>query len=100
MKNLVRDFGVKLAGLDVICKDISRPLDKSNGMISEINTTPGIHHHYLINEGTASVPVAELVLDHLFRQKQGVMRLNKGKKNSIPTGLQRPQCRQPKIAEG
>jgi len=76
-ERLARDFGVKFAGLDVICKDISKPLETANGTFGEVNTTPGIHHHYLVNEATASVPVAELVLDYMFREKQGVMRLKK-----------------------
>ncbi len=73
---LVRALGVGFAGLDVICKDISRPLGSSNGLISEINTTPGIHHHYLISDTGKRVPVAELVLEHMFKSGRGVMELD------------------------
>lgn len=73
---LVRDLGVKFAGLDVLCRDISTPLGAENGLISEINTTPGIHHHYLVSNPENHVPVAELVLKHMFETKQGVMDLD------------------------
>jgi D-alanine-D-alanine ligase-like ATP-grasp enzyme len=70
---LARDFGVRVAGLDLICKDITVPLSPPDGYISEINTTPGIHHHYLVGEPSKAVPVAEIVLEHLFENRQGVM---------------------------
>ncbi len=72
---LVQALGVDFAGLDVICKDILKPLGASNGLISEINTTPGIHHHYLVADTGKSVPIAELVLEHIFNSGRGVMKL-------------------------
>lgn len=83
--DLVRDLGIKFAGLDVICDDISKPLSESNGVIGEINTTPGLHHHYLIKDKSAVVRVAELVLDHMFAEQQGVMRLDPHTAPLIPT---------------
>lgn len=76
LAQLVRDLGVSFAGLDVHCRDISAPLDAGNGLISEINTPPGIHYHYCISDRTRVVPVAELLLDHMFRTGRGVMRLS------------------------
>jgi D-alanine-D-alanine ligase-like ATP-grasp enzyme len=73
---LVQALGVSFAGLDVICKDISSALGTSNGLISEINTTPGLHHHYLVSNTGNRVPVAELVLEHMFRSGHGVMELD------------------------
>ncbi len=73
---LVQALGVGFAGLDVICKDISKPLGAANGLISEINTTPGIHHHYLVSDAKTHVPVAELVLEHMFKSGRGVMDLD------------------------
>lgn len=72
---LVRDLGVAFAGLDVICKDISKPLSADNGLISEINTTPGIHHHYLVSGPAAERPIADQVLDHIFQSRTGTMAL-------------------------
>ena len=71
--NLVRDFGVRLAGLDLICSDIGKPLAETGGLFNEINTTPGLHHHALLADPAAGVPVAERVLEHLFAKRQGVM---------------------------
>ena len=42
-------------------------------MTHEINTTPGLHHHALLADPAAGLPVAELVLEHLFAKRQGVM---------------------------
>ena len=33
-------------GVDLITTDPTVPLEKSGGVISEVNTTPGLHHHY------------------------------------------------------
>ncbi len=73
---LVADLGVRFAGIDIICKDISQPLGHENGLISEINTTPGIHHHYLVSADCKQVPVAEHVLEYMFKSRQGVMKIN------------------------
>ncbi len=70
---LARDLGVRFAGIDLMCSDISVPMSESGGVFNEINTTPGIHHHYLVAEPEKAVPVAELVLDYLFSHRQGVM---------------------------
>lgn len=72
---LVQDLGVRFAGLDVICQDIAAPLSPDNGRINEINTTPGIHHHYLIAQPAGGVRVAEILLSRLFESGRGVMRL-------------------------
>jgi D-alanine-D-alanine ligase-like ATP-grasp enzyme len=39
-------IGVKLAGIDVITPDPSRPLEEVGGVILEVNTTPGLYYHY------------------------------------------------------
>lgn len=74
---LVRDLGVRLAGLDLICRDIRSPLTADNGCINEINTTPGLHHHYLVADPSRRVPVAEYVLEYMFQKRIGVMRLDR-----------------------
>ncbi len=70
---LVRKLGARFVGVDLICKDISQPLDPENCRISEINTTPGLHHHYLVaNPGEAN-RVAEIVIDYMLSNRIGVM---------------------------
>lgn len=70
---LVIDLGVHFSGIDLICSDISIPPSEGGTIFNEINTTPGIHHHYLLAEPEKGVPVAELVLEHIFSCRQGVM---------------------------
>lgn len=69
-QTIVNELGIKLGGIDVIAKDITMPLDKSNGVINEINTTPGLHHHFLVAEIDEIVPVGELVLDYIFTKQK------------------------------
>lgn len=33
-------------GVDFITRDITVPLEQTGGVINEVNTTPGLHHHY------------------------------------------------------
>ena len=76
-ERIVTSIGVRLAGLDLICQDISQPLEDGNGCFNEINTTPGLHHHYLISSPASGVPAARQVLDYMFSQKLGVMTLGR-----------------------
>jgi cyanophycin synthetase len=69
---LVRDLGVRFAGLDMMAADATAPPD-AGSRFTEINVNPGIHHHYLIARRQDGVPVAERVLEHIFTQKTGVM---------------------------
>lgn len=58
-------LGSRFAGVDLITLDPSLPLDKTGGVINEINTTPGLHHHYgLINDDASP---AVKVLKHLLQ---------------------------------
>jgi cyanophycin synthetase len=54
--------GLRLAGVDLICRDPTVPLERSGGKIIEVNATPGFYYHYH-RLGTA-FPVA----DHLLRK--------------------------------
>jgi len=49
--------GARLAGVDVITKDPATPLEGS-GVIVEVNTTPGIKHHYMVQNSEQKVEVA------------------------------------------
>jgi cyanophycin synthetase len=74
-RRLASDLGVEFAGLDVLCKDISAPLTRANGWMNEVNTTPGVHHHYLIANPAVGTPVAEKVLEYIFSTGRGAMML-------------------------
>lgn len=43
--------GIALLGLDVISEDMSRSFEQTGSAINEINTTPALHHHDIINNG-------------------------------------------------
>ncbi len=38
-------LGLDVAGIDVLCKDISRPLSEQDGAIVEVNAAPGLRMH-------------------------------------------------------
>ena len=58
---------VTFAGVDLVIVDPALPLEQSNGAIIEVNTTPGLHHHY--HQGqclgrSPTVAVVEYLLEH------------------------------------
>ena len=69
---VVNDLGIRLAGVDILSADISQPLAANGGRFGEINTTPGLHHHYLIAQTRKGPGIAEILLDHLFTTRSGV----------------------------
>ncbi len=72
---LARNLGVRLAGIDIIAHDISLPLSPANGLIGEINTTPGLHHHDLIATPRLGPSAAALILNHMFETGAGTVAL-------------------------
>ena len=63
-----------IAGIDITCPDISKPLDMDNGAVIEVNAAPGLRMHIYPAEGKPR-NVAGAILDHLFPA---------GRPNSIP----------------
>lgn len=70
---LVRDIGVRAAGMDLIATGIGQPFDAGGIYVSEINANPGLHHHVLVADPASAVPVARIALDHMFANRTGVM---------------------------
>jgi cyanophycin synthetase len=56
--------GTRLAGVDIITPDPSRPLAEAGGVVIEVNQSPGYYYHYYKREGR--VPVATLILERLI----------------------------------
>ncbi len=56
--------GVRLAGVDIICRDPGVPLELSGGGIIEVNTNPGLYYHYRATD--SRFPLAERVLNRFF----------------------------------
>lgn len=63
---LLGALGTEFAGIDIITNDLGKPLRASGGTFLEINTTPGIHHHYITPDDFAVNPVANQVLAYLL----------------------------------
>jgi len=59
-------LSIRLAGVDVITRDISVSLQKSGGKIIEVNAAPGLQYHYQVRNPQDSVPVAVLILRRLL----------------------------------
>ena len=74
-ERLVRDFGIKFAGLDITSDDISAPLSEGDTRFNEINVNPGIHHHYLVANPEQSADVAPMLLERMFEQRIGTIRV-------------------------
>jgi cyanophycin synthetase len=53
---IARLLKIRLAGHDVMTTDISRPLGETGGIFNEVNTTPGLQHHYLIDNPAQTSP--------------------------------------------
>jgi cyanophycin synthetase len=64
-----RALGCELAGVDFLTTDISVPLEESGGRIDEINTTPGLHHHYDSATETHPPAATEVLNALLGREK-------------------------------
>jgi len=58
-------------GVDLILLDPTAPLGKGNGVIGEINTTPGLHHHYNLPGSNRSEDAATTVLKTLLNTRAG-----------------------------
>lgn len=65
-RDLAAMLDIKLAGVDLITPDISVPLEQSGGVINEINTTPGLHHHHLVAEFEDRAQVGVTIMNDLL----------------------------------
>jgi len=61
-----KQLGVYFAGVDLITTDPTIPLEHSGGAIIDVNSTPGLHHHYNLKNQSERDQPAVLVLKHLL----------------------------------
>ena len=64
---LVRKLRCQLVAVDLLTNDTTVSLTRSGGVFLEINTTPGIHHHYHTLEDFERHPVAVKILAYLLQ---------------------------------
>ena len=57
--------GLDIAGIDLVCEDVSRPLAEQGGAIVEVNAGPSLLMHLKPAVGQPR-PVGEAIVDHLF----------------------------------
>lgn len=57
----------RFAGIDIVTMDPSKPLAEGRGAVVEVNTTPGLHHHYNLSGNGPTQRPAVKVLRYLLR---------------------------------
>jgi D-alanine-D-alanine ligase-like ATP-grasp enzyme len=67
-----RESRLRLAGVDLVTPDPTRPLGDANGAVLEVNATPGLHYHYQVADPDRATPVAVPILDALLAPEAGV----------------------------
>lgn len=72
---MVMDLGIRFAGVDLMAEDISAPLCATGPAVIEVNGNPGIHHHLLVSDPARAVPVPRIVLEYLFNNRIGLVRV-------------------------
>jgi len=60
-----RVVGLDIAGIDLVCQDITRPLEDQQGAIIEVNASPGLLAHIKPAAGQTR-PVGKHIVEHLF----------------------------------
>ena len=63
-------LGSEFCGVDVITTDPTIPLAESGGAINEVNTTPGLHHHYGLGAEASREPLACTVLRYVSAKRR------------------------------
>jgi cyanophycin synthetase len=64
-----RVVGLDIAGIDLVCKDISQPLSTQGGAIVEVNAGPSLLMHIKPGVGKPR-PVGQAIVDNLFSASQ------------------------------
>lgn len=65
-----RTIGLDVAGIDIVCEDIARPLREQHGGIIEVNAAPGIRMHQYPSHGKPRDAGAAIV-EEMFGEDDG-----------------------------
>ncbi|MCR1935617.1 cyanophycin synthetase [Clostridium tepidum] len=68
-ERVAKAIGIDICGIDICCKDISKPLNDNEG-IMEVNAAPGIRMHQYPYKGK-SRNVAKAIVDMMFKEDNG-----------------------------
>lgn len=66
--NAAHIIGLEVAGIDLVCPDISQPVGASQGAVIEVNAAPGLRMHLFPSEG-AGIDVAAKIIDFMYPEK-------------------------------
>ncbi len=66
LRRAVAATGIRLAGVDVITPDVTRPLRESGGVVLEVNGNPALHQHYQVADPAQAAHVCVPVLRRVF----------------------------------
>lgn len=58
-------IGLNPCGLDLVCEDITKPLDEQSGAFIELNASPGLRMHLFPSHGTPQ-PVGDAIMNEVF----------------------------------
>jgi cyanophycin synthetase len=58
-------IGLDIAGVDITCPDISKPISVNGGAVIEVNAAPGLRMHLFPSKGKPR-KVADMIIDMLF----------------------------------
>jgi cyanophycin synthetase len=61
----VQVVGLDVAGVDLVARDIARPLQEQGGAVLEVNSGPGLRMHVQPTEGSPQ-PVGQAILEGMF----------------------------------
>lgn len=67
VERIVRALGSELAGVDVMTPDVGASLAAAGGSFIEINTTPGLHHHFVPDDPEGGPRTARRIIQYLTR---------------------------------
>jgi cyanophycin synthetase len=68
-ERIARLFNLNICGVDIVAKDVSKPLARANGAVIEVNAGPGLRMHSNPQKGTAR-DIASPIVDLLFKNRQ------------------------------
>ncbi len=63
-------IGLEICGIDLVCQDITKPLENGNGCFIEMNMTPGLRMHIAPSQGTPR-QVGQAVARHMYPNDNG-----------------------------
>ncbi len=63
-----RIIGIDICGIDLVLRDITRPMGKNNGCILEVNASPGLRMHLYPTHGKGRA-VGEAIMETLYPQE-------------------------------